>query len=288
MENDTIKNEIQAPEDIFKRLGIVSARNLPAPVHHKFLFKGPEDSNFIPEGRLSMIYGPGGTGKSYLALQIAVALADGKQLIETFNPVEKAPVLYVSLEDSQTVIGWRLSKIASKLNPGPDLWTPEDMPDSFFEKIREVLSHKHYKLIIIDPLISIISGLGLSENDNGEMQVLISEIRAISRDFNTAILLVHHTNKESRKEGEQASGTALRGASAIGDGCRFMIGMDRKTKTEKKVKTEKSVKTELPEIYISNTKNNFSKKFNEISVLPDHNGVLTLATGRERINAGDY
>lgn len=255
---------------------------------HPFLFHGPENEKFIPESRLSMIYGPGGLGKSYLALQIAVALTEEDQLLETFNPVDlinvindlprkiQSKVLYISMEDPESLIKWRIHRIKENRKYGENLhiWSPEGMPVDFLENLRKLQIEQKYRLIIIDPLISMIAGSGFNENDNADMQNLISDIRSIAKDFNVAILLIHHTNKESRKEGEFASGTALRGASAIGDGCRFMIGMDRKTKANGK--GADSVKVESEEIYMNNTKNNFARRFREKVLTQNANGTLKL------------
>lgn len=260
-----------------------SKGTFPATSPQEFLIEGEDGCRIIPAGRLSMLYGPGGTGKSYLALQIAVALAEKEDLF-SWKPCDKISVLYISLEDALSTIQWRVNAIKTERKQGPDIWAPEGLPVDFFDTLRKVMSVNKYKLIIIDPLISMISGMGKSENDNADMQQLISEIRKICKDFNTAILLIHHTNKDSRKDGEQASGTALRGASAIGDGCRFMMSMDRKVYYSGRGNDR--IKQESEEIFISNTKNNFARKWAEMAVRPGNDGVLQQVPDVELLRQG--
>src|SRR5207253_2368842 len=67
----------------------------------------------IPEG-LTILAGRPKTGKSWLALHIAIAVATGGAVL-TSSPVESGPVLYLAMEDTRR----RLQKRLSKLLQGP-------------------------------------------------------------------------------------------------------------------------------------------------------------------------
>ena len=70
--------------------------------------------DIIPEGNVTLLSGDGATGKSLLALQLAVAVATGGHWFG-FKP-EPGGALYVSAEDEIEELHRRLARIAPKLD----------------------------------------------------------------------------------------------------------------------------------------------------------------------------
>lgn len=78
------------------------------PVAPKFIMP-----DWLPCGYATLFAGHGGVGKSGIALHLAVCMAMG---IEFFGmPVERRRVLYLSCEDRESVLHWRLARIVAHL-----------------------------------------------------------------------------------------------------------------------------------------------------------------------------
>lgn len=79
----------------------------------------PEPPKFImpdwlPCGYATLFAGHGGVGKSGIALHLAVCIASGTPFFGA--PVERRRVLYLSCEDRESVLHWRLARITSHLD----------------------------------------------------------------------------------------------------------------------------------------------------------------------------
>jgi hypothetical protein len=68
-------------------------------------------------------------------------------------------------------------------------------------------------LVVLDPLVSLSSGL--DENSNDDMEALLAELRTIASAEQTTILVVHHSGKNGKDGKLSGDMAAARGASAI-------------------------------------------------------------------------
>jgi hypothetical protein len=60
----------------------------------------------------TLLYGPGGTGKSYIACAMAISVAGGREVIPGFAPAIKGKVLYLDWETTRETVNQRLIRIA--------------------------------------------------------------------------------------------------------------------------------------------------------------------------------
>jgi hypothetical protein len=155
--------------------------------------------------------------KSFLALDIAVSVASSSACLRQF-PVRRAGrVLLFPAEDSLAIVRQRLEGIASAAQvsfqglpvevitaPSLRLDTPTDR-----QRLSDTVQNLQPILLILDPLIRLHR---LDENDATQIATLLSYLRQLQRQFQLAVILVHHARKDSNAS---RPGQALRGSSEL-------------------------------------------------------------------------
>ena len=164
----------------------------------------------LPEGKLSLLVGQPGSGKTVLALYIAASLSRGRS---PFGPLESSglfdeglKVLIYSSED-----GWndtlfpRLQLMDCETKYVGPLWSPvrglefefrwQDEED--VRKLHRRIASSGVRLLIIDPIVDIIG----SRNNNDPAVIRSSVEEKIKPILNAgcAVLGVHHERKDIKK-----------------------------------------------------------------------------------------
>ena len=158
----------------------------------------------LESGTLGMLYGAPASGKSFLALDMGACVATG--LDWHGNKVQQGGVLYFVGEGLQGIIrrkeAWSifhetdLNYSMSFSTQFVDLNNLEDSLPKFIEEIRKVSEQTEVKLLILDTLSRYYSG---DENAAGDMNHFISVLDALRQEFGFAVLLVHHTGKDTSR-----------------------------------------------------------------------------------------
>ena len=155
--------------------------------------------------------------KSFLALDLAVAVASGVPCLRHFPVQRTGSVLLFPAEDSLSVVRQRLEGICSAAGVGfPSLsvdviTAPALRLDTAADRQRlaNTVQALQPRLLILDPLIRLHR---VDENDASQIAALLSFLRQLQRQFQTAVLLVHHARKDSHTS---RPGQALRGSSEL-------------------------------------------------------------------------
>ena len=153
--------------------------------------------------------------KSFLALDLAVAVAGGVPCLRRFRPVQTGRVLLFAAEDALHVVRQRLAGIARAADldladldihvitaPSMRLDVERDR-----ESLTETIAVLRPKLLILDPFVRLHR---IDENASGEVAPLLAFLRELQRRFHLAVLVVHHARKGGAK---MRGGQALRGSS---------------------------------------------------------------------------
>ncbi len=170
----------------------------------------------LPVG-LTILAGRPKVGKSWLALQIAHAVAAGGHALG--QRVEAGPVLYLALEDTPR----RLQERMRRQSWPPGL--PADfMPMGLFqekigdlsagggERLAERIYHKGYRLVVIDTLSRAAVG---DPNSPEDMTLALEPAQLIAHQSNCAILVVDHHRKRTGEYADPISdilGSTAKGA----------------------------------------------------------------------------
>lgn len=164
-------------------------------------------------GAVGVIGGPPKSCKSWLALEMAVAVASGKLCLGRYTVPKPGPVLVFAAEDPPVQVRERLAHLARArgtdfgpldvhliLDPELRLDRPEDLV-----RLRLTLAKHRPRMLILDPYVRLQSS---DENNATEVARVLGALRTLSRTFACAILVVHH----ARKNGGDQDGQALRGS----------------------------------------------------------------------------
>lgn len=103
----------------------------------------------IPKG-MTVIGGPSKIGKSWMALDLAIAVASGGEFLG--RQVRQAGVLYLCLEDTEQRIQNRMYQLCDEAPPSLYFSTSSDRIGSGFTKdvIEMIREHPDIELIIVD------------------------------------------------------------------------------------------------------------------------------------------
>jgi predicted ATP-dependent serine protease len=181
--------------------------DMPAP---KWLIKG-----FMTQGSVALLYGNPGVGKSFVAIDIGLSVAKGK---EWFNSMtSQGAVVMVSTEGNQSLQlrlkGWEIENDMSLSDTNnfifcfePIDFSKTSAQQNFLKKMKTLPEQP--KLIIIDTFADCFSQSSNSENDSGSVSKFLGGIKRIVDKTGASALIVHHNNKGARKE---RGSTAIRG-----------------------------------------------------------------------------
>lgn len=152
--------------------------------------------------------------KSWLALEMAIAVASGKPCLDRFAVARPGPVLIACAEEPPLEVRRRIESLASarsipfasldiRLIVEPVLRL-DQLRDR--QRLTETLAEHRPAFLIIDPFIRFHR---IDENSSADVSGLLAYLRELQRRFELAILVVHHT----RKGWSESAGQALRGSS---------------------------------------------------------------------------
>lgn len=197
--------------------------------------------NFVLPGLLPETFGllvaPGATGKSTLALDVAVSIALGRPAAEGLFPSTKpGKVVYVAAEENERILAERIRSmldleeratqslrenlIIAPLAGEPCALLRQGQETAFMKDLHAVCAGA--RLIIIDPLRRMHDG---EENDSAHMTQLVMAMERLAKASGAAVVGIHHANRALTTEG--SSQHAARGSSALVDGARWQVNLTR-------------------------------------------------------------
>lgn len=179
---------------------------------------------YFPFGKVSLIHGDSGDGKSTFALNLAALLTRGDPL--PFSPQCHGPinVIYINAEDAvdDTVVP-RFIKAGGVRDRLIFISEKEQRLNFSDKRIREAIDETGARALIFDPLASYL-GSDVSMNLANEVRPRFEYLIDAARDTGCAIIVIAHMNKaEGMKAKARVNGSvdmvaAVRSAVVIGRG----------------------------------------------------------------------
>ena len=149
---------------------------------------------YLPFGKLSVLQGNPGEGKTYFAMHLAAACTNGK-LLPNMERMEPFNVIYQTAEDGLgDTVKPRLMEADADLEKVlviDDRDTPLTLAD---ERIEKAIRENHTRLVIIDPVQAFL-GADVDMNRANEVRPIFRSLGDIAQDTGCAIVLIGHLNK---------------------------------------------------------------------------------------------
>lgn len=151
---------------------------------------------YIPFGKLTIIQGNPGEGKTFFAMQLAAACTNRKFLPQ-MEPFEPFNVIFQTAEDGLgDTIKPRL--ISAEADPErvlviDDAETPLTLAD---QRIEKAIRENNARLVIIDPLQAFL-GANVDMNRANEVRPIFRRLADTAQNTNCAIVMIGHLNKAS-------------------------------------------------------------------------------------------
>ena len=177
---------------------------------------GTEDDGVLRHGHKMLVAGPSKAGKSFLLMELAAAIAEGREWLRW--PCARGRVLYTNLEidpasclhrfrDLYVALGWEPRGIG-----GIDVWNLRGhaVPmDQLAPRLIHRARDKGYAAVIIDPIYKVITG---DENSADEMAAFCNQFDKVAEQLGTAVIYCHHHSKGAqggKRSMDRASGSGV-------------------------------------------------------------------------------
>jgi hypothetical protein len=155
--------------------------------------------------------------KSFLALEMAVAVASAAPCLRRFPVVRPGRVLLFPAEDAPAIVrqrldgicavaGLALAKLDVQVITAPTLRLDLELDR---DRLEDTVRALRPGLLVLDPFVRLHR---IDENLSAEVAPLLDYLRGLQRRYQTAVVVVHH----ARKGGAHLrAGQALRGSSEL-------------------------------------------------------------------------
>lgn len=176
---------------------------------------------------LSFLCGKPKVGKSWLALALALAVAEGKKALGNI-PVEKRTVLYLGLEDTERRLQARLKMLSRSegLDWPDNLLMSYSVPranEGGLDILREMVMELKVELVVIDTFQHFRRASNSKENSYAADYAAASEIKKLADELGISILIIHHLKKASDNDFVQS----ISGTSGITGAADTLLVLDK-------------------------------------------------------------
>ncbi len=150
---------------------------------------------------VGLLGGPPKAFKTWVAAELALAVASGTPAFGRFAAPDPGPVLFFGAEDPPADLRTRfdgiararhldLAKIPLLLLDVPQLRLDDAI---HLDRLRRTVARHSPKLLVLDPFVRLVAGL--DENSARDVSAVLGALRTLQREHDVTILLVHHMRK---------------------------------------------------------------------------------------------
>ena len=170
----------------------------------------------LRKGHKMLIAGPSKAGKSFLQIELCVAIAEGKKWLSW--DCAQGRVMYVNLELDRASCLHRFKDVYMTMGiearnlHNIDIWNlrGKSVPmDKLAPKLIRRAAKKDYVAIIIDPIYKVITG---DENSADQMANFCNQFDKVCTELGCAVIYCHHHSKGAqggKKSMDRASGSGV-------------------------------------------------------------------------------
>lgn len=162
---------------------------------------------YIPLGKLTVIQGDPGEGKTTFALAVIAALTKGEALPER-EPLDLVNILYQTAEDGLAdTIRPRLDALSADCSRVLVIDESKRELSLSDERIRQAMEKTGAKLLVLDPLQAYL-GAEVDMHRANEVRPILKRLGSVAEQMGCAVVLIRHLNKmQGQKSGHRGIGS---------------------------------------------------------------------------------
>lgn len=176
----------------------------------------PLIDHVLRQGHKMLIAGPSKAGKSFLQIEMCIAIAEGRKWLSW--QCAQGRVMYVNLELDRPSCLHRFKDVYNAMGiptknlQNIDIWNlrGNSIPmDKLAPKLIRRAAKKDYIAIVIDPIYKVITG---DENSADQMANFCNQFDKVCNELGCAVIYCHHHSKGSqgnKKSMDRASGSGV-------------------------------------------------------------------------------
>ena len=255
---------------------------------------------FIRKGIVAMLASVGGMGKTHWLIQLALSIASGQKFLDKYLIEKPGAVfmglgengeddihrlinkifkqLFVKSKEKIEIISKRLSVMsftgmqASFIHKS----TPTAMYENILNELRNKEPEEGWSCIILDPISRFLGADAETDNAAATEFIELLERFTIELKGKPTVIFGHHMNKSGLSGSSTDQGSA-RGSSALTDGVRLQINLERVVSKQNEEEVEKN------KINMRMVKSNFTQ-ITDPQILEKDNGCLNIKKGTNKIS----
>jgi RecA-family ATPase len=252
-------------------------------------------AGIIPANNTTLLYGDGGTGKSLLSQQLAVATVLGRPFLG--RTVERpGPVMLVGAEDDEDELHRRFRQIADK--EGVTLEDLRDLhleclanqdavlgsadrnelvrPTELWKRIRQRVLDIKPTLVVYDTLADLFSG---NENSRTQAQQFVRQLRSLAYESRSTALLLAHPSLSG-----MASGSGTSGSTGWSNSSRSRLYFSRTLNKESRKELDPDVRTlQVMKINSGQVGLEIKVRWQDWVFVPDTGEITAANTGTQNL-----
>lgn len=152
---------------------------------------------FIPYGKLTIVQGDPGDGKTTLILNIAAKLSKGEGLDNDMKLMESMNIIYQTAEDGLAdTVKPRLEKAGADCERILIIDESDKSLSMADERLEEAIIQTGARMLILDPIQAYLGG-GMDMNRANEARDMTKRLGVLAEKYKCAIILIGHMNKAS-------------------------------------------------------------------------------------------
>ena len=169
---------------------------------------------YLPFGKLSVLQGNPGEGKTYFAMHLAAACTNGK-LLPNMERMESFNVIYQTAEDGLgDTVKPRLIEAGADLDRVLVIDDSDVQLTLSDERIEKAIVENNARLVIIDPIQAYL-GADVDMNRANEVRPIFMRLGQVAQRTGCAILLIGHLNKAAGMQSLQRGLGSIDIAAAV-------------------------------------------------------------------------
>jgi len=150
---------------------------------------------YIPYGKITIMHGDGGDGKTFVSLAIASLLTKGGLLPECDEPLEPANVIFQTAEDGYgDTIKPRLMRLGADCSKVIVINEENKSLSLTDNRLEQVITEHNVKMVILDPIQAYL-GADVDMHRANEVRPVLKHLGNLAHKTGCAIILIGHLNK---------------------------------------------------------------------------------------------